>query len=144
MDGNDFPAKTLYEIIICVQFHLETIGFGWKLLGSEVFKDLKFTLDNVMKLHTSQGVGKKVKQGDILTSTHEEYLWSVGLLGLSKPESLLATVVIMIGKGCALRAGKEHHMLQSPQFDSQFEFLHDEEGQVFLRYCEQRGLKIAP
>ena len=61
-----------------------------------------------MKLRTSQGVGKKVKQADILTSTHEEYLWSVGLLGLLNPETLLATVVIMIGKGCALHAGKEH------------------------------------
>ena len=70
MDGNDFPAKTLYKILICVQFHLETMGFGWKLLSAEAFKELKFTLDNIMKLHTSRGFGKKVKLVDILTSTH--------------------------------------------------------------------------
>ena len=27
LDGNDFPAKTLYDIIICLQFWLETQGF---------------------------------------------------------------------------------------------------------------------
>ena len=29
MDGNDFPPKTLYQIVLCVQFHLETKGITW-------------------------------------------------------------------------------------------------------------------
>ena len=141
IDGSEYPAKTLYEIIICVQFHLETLGFGWKLLSCEIFKEIKFTLDNLMKLRTSQGVGGKVKKADILTQTHEEYLWSVGLFELSNPEALLATIVFIVGKGFALHAGKEHHVLCSPPFDSQFQFMHDEDGQVFIRYYEDRGLK---
>ena len=51
------------------------------------------------------------------------------------------TIVFMIGKGCALRAGKEHRALCSPPFNSQFEFLHDSEGSVFLRYSEESGFK---
>ena len=42
-------CQTLYEIVMCVQFHLESVGYMWKLLGYEAFVNLKFTLDNVMK-----------------------------------------------------------------------------------------------
>ena len=49
VNGEQFPAKTLYEIMMCVQFHLESIGFMWRLLSDKNFTDLKFCLDNVMK-----------------------------------------------------------------------------------------------
>ena len=140
VDGSDFPGKTLYEIVICVQFHLETLGFGWKILNEEPFKNIKFTLDNVMKMRTSQGIGNSVRKAQVLTSTDEEYLWSLGLFGTHSPEALLNTLVFMIGKGFALRAGKEHHALRAPPFDSQIEFMHDEGG-VFLRYTEDTGFK---
>ena len=29
MNGEQFPAKTLYEIVMCTQFHLESVGFAW-------------------------------------------------------------------------------------------------------------------
>ena len=50
VNGSDFPGKTLYDIVVCIQFHLETLGFGWKLINDEGFKDVRFTLDNIMKL----------------------------------------------------------------------------------------------
>ena len=56
MDGSEFPGKTLYDILICVQFHLETLGFGFRLLNEESFQEVKYVLDNMMKLHTSQGI----------------------------------------------------------------------------------------
>ena len=111
IDGNDYPGKTLYEIVVSFQFHLETLGFGWKLLNQEIFKDVKFTLDNVMKIRTEQGVNSKVRQAEILTSNHKEYLWLLNLLGTSNPEQLLTTIIFIVGKGFALRAGKEHHVL---------------------------------
>ena len=141
IDGNEYPAKTLYDIVICVQFHLETMGFAWKILNNLVFKDIRYTLDNIMKIRTLQGVGKTVKKAQILTAFEEEYLWSLGLLGDHDAETLLNTVVFVLGKGCALRAGKEHHSLQCPPFDSQFQFYHDSEGTIFIRYSEDLGLK---
>ena len=99
VNESDFPGKTLYEILICVQFHIETIGFGYKILNDENFKDVKFTLGNVMKLRTSQGLGGAAKQADILTASHEDYLWSVELLGYHDSEVLLNTVVLVLGKG---------------------------------------------
>ena len=49
LDGNKFPPCTLYDLVICIQFYLETEGFSWRLISDEVFKEVKFTLDNTMK-----------------------------------------------------------------------------------------------
>ena len=102
MDGSDFPGKTLYEILVCTQFHLESIGFHWKLLNEKAFSDVKFTLDNVMKLCTSQGVGVSVRKAEILKVTDEDFLWSSDFLGVHSPDVLLNTVIFMVGKGFAL------------------------------------------
>ena len=104
LDGSDFPGKTLYEILISIQFHLETLGLTWKLLNNKNFCQVKFTLDNIMKLCTSQGVGIKVRKAQFLTNTDEDYLWTMGYFGVNDPETLLNTLVFIIGKGFALRA----------------------------------------
>ena len=57
MNGQDFPGKTLYHIVVCVQFHLECMGFAFKLINDPAFCDLKFTLDNTMKAQVCQGIG---------------------------------------------------------------------------------------
>ena len=141
VDGSDFPGKTLYHIIICVQFHLETLGFAFKIVNDPTFKDLKFTLDNTMNTRTIQGIGTSVKQAEILSTTDEDLLWSLGLLGTSMPHQLLHTVIFSIGKGFALRAGKEHQALRGLAYDSQFTFMRDPDREVFLRYMEDIGLK---
>ena len=67
-------------------------------------------------------------------------MWDLGLLGTSNPNQLLNTLVFMIGKGFALHAGKEHHKLQAPPFNSQFRFIMDNDGEMFIRYTEDIGL----
>ena len=141
VDGGDFPARTMYDIVICLQFWLESEGLCWKLLGEEVFQDLRFTLDNLMKQRTSAGVGGKVRQAEVLTFTDEDLLWSLGLLGTHNPQVLLNTILFSLGLTCALRAGKEHRVLRSIPFKSQFEFLDDGQGGVFFRFTEDSGLK---
>ena len=144
MDGSDFPGKTLYDIIICVQLHLETLSYSWKLLNEEKFKEIRFTLDNTMKKHTSDGIGVSVWKAQILSSFDEDLLWNLGLFGTSSPTILLNTVVFLLWKGCALSVGKEHRVLRSPPFKSQFKFLcdGDVDGQIFIRYTENIGLKM--
>ena len=127
--------------MICIQFHLESIGLFWKLLNDQMLSDVKYTLDNIMKLRTSQGVGISVCKAQILSHFDEELLWSLGLLGTANGETLLNTVVFMIGKGFALRVGKEHHALCGIGFNSQITFVRDNEGDIFLRYKEDIGLK---
>ena len=136
INGEQFPAKTLYEIVICVQFHLESIGFMWKLLSSDSFIDLKFTLDNVMKERCSMNVGGPVRQADVLSQLNIDILWEQNLLGSENPDQLLRTVFFMVGMSCALRAGKEHHKLRSIPFNSQFSWETDSAGRYYLKYIE--------
>ena len=142
LDGNDFPGKTLHHLIICIQFHLECLGFAFKLVNDPAFHDVKFTLDNTMKAHVCQGIGISVKRAEALTATDEDLLWSLGLLGMAHPEQLLNTVIFCIGKGFALRASQEHRALRGLPFNSQFKFMRDTDGEIFLRYTEDIGLKI--
>ena len=83
LDGSEYHRKTLYDILICVQFHLESLGCAWKLLNEESFQDVKLTSD---KKCTAEGIGISVKQAHILTAMDEKYLRSVGLLGVNSPE----------------------------------------------------------
>ena len=118
IDGHDFPGKTLYHLVVCIQFHLECLGFAFKIINDPAFKDLKFTLDNTMKAWVSQGTGLSVKQAQVIMATDEDLLWSLGLLGTSHPEQLLNTVIFCIGKGFALWVGKEHRALHGiPNFN---------------------------
>ena len=141
LDGELFPGKTLYEIIVSVQMYLETQGFNWKLIDDKEFTDLKFTLDNVMKSNTSAGIGISVRQADVLTFSDEDYLWRNGFLGKTNPQQLLDTVVFLLGMSCALRAGKEHRALCSMGFNSQISWHMDRDGNRYFTYREDIGLK---
>ncbi len=60
-DGQDFPATTLYQITVCLQFHVAGTGLEWKLIDNPVFICFRNTLDNVMKAHSKAGVGRHVR-----------------------------------------------------------------------------------
>ena len=75
--------------MICVQFHLEKLGFSWKLLSHDVFKDIRFSRDNLMKMQTAQGLGNNVQKVQVLSSFDEDLLLSLGLLGKHTPQVLL-------------------------------------------------------
>ena len=141
IDGTDFPGKTLYDIVICVQFHLECLGLSFKLINDDAFCDLKYTLDNTMKIRVASGIGISVKEAEILSATDEDYLWSLGFLGISNPQQLLNTVVFCVRKAFALRAGKEHQALRAIPFNSQFKFLRDSDNEIYLQYTEDIDLK---
>ena len=134
--------QTLYQIVICVQFHLESLRFMWKLLDDKEFSEFKFTLDNLMKERVSAGIGISVKKADVISLLDEDYLWEKGILGSENPQQLLDTVVYLVGLNCALRAGKEHRVLHSISFESQFSWVHDDVLNVyFIWYTEDIGLK---
>ena len=66
VDGTEFPGKTLYDIVICIQFHLECLGFSFKLINDGIFRDIKFMLDNTMKLWVASGMRLSVRQAQVL------------------------------------------------------------------------------
>ena len=89
MNSEQFPTKTLYKIVMCVQFHLESISFMWKLLSQDQFVNLKFTLDNVMKERCNMNVGGPTRKADVLSQMNIDILWENHLLGVDNPEQLL-------------------------------------------------------
>ena len=62
LDGSNFPLKTLHDIVLCVQFHLEMKGFSYKVIDADRFRVTRFTMDNMMEIHTEQGLGNTVRQ----------------------------------------------------------------------------------
>ena len=141
IDGTDFPGKTLYKIVICLQFWLETKGSSWRLISDNEFTELKYTLDNLMKECASAGIGITVRKAEALSVGEEEVLWCSGVLGMENPQILLDTIVYLVGLHCALRAGKEHRSLRSIPFDSQFQYKTDILGIQYITYTEDYGLK---
>ena len=142
VDGEEFPVCTMYDVVICLQFWLESNGLGWKLISGEVFSDVKFPLDNIMKSRYEAGIGKEIHQAEVIGIEEEDILWNLGLLGMHSPEVLLNTLVYMIGLHCALRAGKEHRVLRSIPFESQFEYIYEPSGEMYVRFSEDGGMKM--
>lgn len=73
-DGEEYPPKNVYEIVICLQLYLCTQGQNYKFLDDDDFCQLRNTLDNIMKDKTSKGLGMVVKKAQIITESEEELL----------------------------------------------------------------------
>ena len=111
--GEDmYPAKTLYQMIVAIQKHLNVNKIPWKLIDGDKFESLKIVLDNVMKERTALNIGTVKKQADLITYEQENYLWREGLLGDDNPHKLRDTVLYLLGVHLALRAGDEHYFLR--------------------------------
>ena len=141
MDGSNFPGRTLYEIMICIQMFLEMQCVHWKLLDDPEFLDLHFTLDNTMKMRTQSRISQPVQQAEVLTLEQEEELWTKGILGISTPLQLLWTLLYVLVINLALCTGKEHKSLLSigsPNSQLSFAFWN---GQCVVIYKENLSLK---
>ena len=108
-NDQEYLGKTLYEMLICIQFHLETLGYYYKLLDDDRFADVKYTLDNIMKDRASKGIVRPRRKSDVLSAFDEDVLWETGVVGLTTSQQIQNLVFLIIGMGCAMRAGKEHH-----------------------------------
>ena len=62
-------------------------------------------------------------------------------IGNLQPRGFTKYCSFMVGKDFALHAGKEYHVLRSPPFESQLQFMHDKGG-IFIRYTEDFGVKM--
>ena len=134
----DYPAESLYDIIICIQLHLEMHGREFKLLDDPAFIQLKHTLDNTMKEHAKAGLTVKRRQAQPISRSEEEDMWSRGILGSESPSQLLETLVYVFGLNFALRAAQEHRNLRwkTPESESQIQVHTASNGKRFLRYTE--------
>ena len=143
INGQDYPPKPIYEMIVCMQMYLETQGLFWKLLDDKDyhFIQLHYTCDNLMKERVKSGMGTFIKQAQVLSYNDEKFLWENGYLGTDNPEQFVYTVLFVIGLYCALHAGAEHRNLRSIGFRSQLKYVFPDGGECHIIYTEDLGTK---
>ncbi len=134
-DGKEYPGRTLYDLVLCIQFHLEKRGKFLKLFDDPDFTRLKFTVDNLMKSCCSERLGSMMVSQPI-SFEQEEILWESGLLGEQNADQLRSTVLYLLGISFALRGGEEHRKLHCPGFKPQLNVMRDEKGRKYLSYTE--------
>ena len=144
-NGLDYPAETLYEIIVCLQLWLHMRGRSLKLLDDEDFVAIRNCLDNRMKELSRDGHVQPRNQADVITVDQENDMWLHNILGSSNPKQLVETILYLFGVHFAMRAGVEHRSLRVG-LTSQIT-IHSENGVRYLLYKEdvsktkQGGLK---
>ncbi len=141
LDGTEFPAKTLYSIVIMIQMHFDKMGKQWKLIDVPEFVQVKHTLDNLMKSRTLQNVGSENRSTDPISLEAENLMWRSGVLGEDIPVKLRDTVMFLIGLSFALCGGEEQWRLRAPGFNPQICVKVNDEGKKYLEYTEDMNSK---
>jgi len=133
-NGEEYPAQTLYEIVIQFQLFLEQNGQNCHFLNEECFLQIRNTLDNLMKERSSAGIGTEKRKAEIITFEEEKLMWERGILSMDNPRRLLETLIYLIGLNFAFRAGKEHRNLRWK--NPQLSIVRAGNGEECLRYKE--------
>ncbi len=139
-DGGEYEACTLYDIIICLQFHFERASLFWHLIDDLEFTKLKWTLDNMMKAWCSEKLGTVAKAKPI-SFEDKNVMWASSGLGKDTPDKLRNTVMFLLGILCALCGGEEHRRLHCPPHNPQIVIKKDGQGQDYLVYTEDSKSK---
>ena len=109
---DEYPGSSLYDLLSGLSVYLQREkNFDAKLM-SEIFKEIRNTLDNVMWERAKEGVGANRPEHEFVSHEHEEILWSKGVLGESNPDQLRKTIFFLIGSRFGLCRRKEHHDLR--------------------------------
>ena len=129
--GEDYPAKTLYELTIPLQLCLTSQGEENKFLDDKGFVTLKNSLNARMKELSATGKIVKRKQAGTISYEEEDSLWCKGILGTDTPQKLFDTMMYKSGLHFASRAGQQYRNLRA--VDSQLSVHTDTGGRRLLR-----------
>ena len=142
-DGSDYLGRTLYQMIVSIQKHLNESGCNWKLVDGPDFGSLRNVLDNVMKERAANNIGLVKRQAEYISLDFEDKLWNYGILGEDSPDKLRDTVLFLLGINLALCAGDEHYDLRhnTDNKPSQLAFKRDSSGVKSLVYSEDTTTK---
>ena len=140
---DDYPGRTLYQMICSLQCHLRKKEIGWKLVHGDEFTKFNRVLDSVMQERALLALGTVKKQAQVISLEFENRLWETNVLGEDNPEKLRNTVLYLLGVNCALRAGDEHYGLRRPggEVKSQLSFECNSMGIRCLVYREDNVKK---
>ena len=143
VNGSDYPGRTLYQLYIAIQKHLELNGVFWKLVDGPDFSKLCCCLDNVMKECAANNIGMVKRQAQVISYSFENKLWEDKKLGEEMPDQLRSTVLFLLGINIGLQAGDEHYNLcrLTSEHPSQLTFQMNDYGVKCLVYTEDTVTK---
>ena len=117
-NGDMYPPSTLHQLLCGILRRMRELNPNCPNFldkSDNRFKILQGTLDSYFhKLH-SEGIGRKVKHAEVITTDEEDQLWESGVLNVTTPRGLQNAVFYTIGKLFCLRGGKEHRALKLSQ-----------------------------
>ena len=131
-DGQEYPGKTIYEMICSLQCYLRFQRKGPLFLIDK--SNLNSALNFVLKERTGEGIGSITSKAEVITPDQMKYLLQNGFLRIDTPELLRNTIVFVFGNCFALRAGQEHRNLRMK--NSQLSLHTDESGAEYLQCVE--------
>ena len=142
LNGSEYLPHTLYQMVVSIQIYLKSHKIYWKLLGKgcDNLNDLYYTLENLMKQRTAQGLGQKVS-AKVASQSDEDKMWEEGVLGETHPLQLCDTILFLLGMNLALHGGEEHKKLQRPGFNPQITVGFDSDGHKYLIFQEDQRTK---
>ena len=132
-NGDQYPSSSLYDFLQGLSMFLEREHNFENKLMSRAFKEIRNTLDNIMKEHTAEGIPGR-PECEPITAEHEQTLWEKGILGKDSPDKLRKTSFFLIGVRLGLHGMKEQHDLQRYP-DSQINIVKID-GKDALVHCE--------
>ena len=136
-DGQEYPGKTIYEMICSLQCYLHFQRKGPLFLIDKKgckFRNLNSALNFVLKERVGEGIGSITSKAEVITPDQMEYLWQNGFLGSDTPKLLRNTILFVFGNCFALRAGQEHRNLGMK--NSPLSLHTNESGAEYLQYVE--------
>ena len=74
VNGDEYPGKTLYQLVVAIQHYLNEHEFECKLIDGPDFKNLRVVLDNLMKEHALQNIGTTKWQAQFIPLSFETEL----------------------------------------------------------------------
>ncbi|PFX23721.1 hypothetical protein AWC38_SpisGene11730 [Stylophora pistillata] len=97
-DGQEYPGKTLYEILSSIQMYLRVQrkrNITWIDKKGCTFRNLNSAVNFVLKERARQGIGVDVNKANLITHEQENYLWQHGFLGSENAELLCDTLQLV-------------------------------------------------
>ena len=134
-DKSEYPPSSLRSIFAGIfSTFRDKYNKCWDFFKDPKFQPARRALDAKMRELTRRGVGLNRRKAQVITQTMEEKLWDHGDLGSDDPQTLLNTLLYLLGIHFALRSREEHRHLRFGH-DSQLK-LGIKDNIEFLQYRE--------
>ena len=118
-NGDQYFSGSLYDLLQGLSMFLEREHRFENKLMSRTFKEIRNTLDNIMKERTAEGIPGRPER-DYISEEHEQTLWEKGILGEDNPDKLCKTIFFLIGVRFSLCGLKEQHDLRQYRLSDKY------------------------